>query len=882
MRTISAAQERVISGSGRGEHMRVSVKDSGGTWRDLTTYPGYNMVISAQWGETMDDPHATAAVTLRREVDRLSLAPLMLSSPLNMGFDPVGAYAALLAVNREVKIEVAIVPMDKSPGAGDWMNVFHGRIDKIDPGAGDEVTLEARDLGGALADCFIQTEYVYAFLDYLGTHYSASVFQPAYAYVMDELVLPSEANRNGKYYQVTTAGTSGATEPVWPTSGTVANGAGALEFTQLGDTSTAGYDAEEVMQTLIDDHLGGVTLDVPSGSGFSLLPYIQSRTTLLDALQTIAIQRGWAVRYKWDSGSTSFLLTFFEPDRAKVVEDRGFSKSEGTITAMPIDRFSIRNVVSVVYSDSADLAGDGTPVRKTHTETDATSVTAYGEMFMEIAEASTSQIDTAAEAEDMAEAAIADLKDPVMECSFELTYGFPWAELGDLYQLSADDRHFSGAKNLALFGVSHEAREGHIVTEFKLRDTKPGLGKETWLENSAHPSGKENHRIVLFENPTGASRTTTSTIGGGRIQVTGTMDKAAFGEEYEHHISTSNGFTPDSTTLVAVGAERAIEISQLTPGTTYYHTMYPRTRNGRRMVRGLPSVQTSFVAGTAKAQHIDQYVSTGLFPYNFAFEHAFRAIATYPPDRWNMSAGTWGTQALAGTDENGGRSIIMDDVAGATSVKSDFFPVTDQYYNLAGHYKTTGANAGIASFQVVIYFYKDSTGTASGTLASRTHTITTASGGVWLTLAAKRQSVPADANFASVEIKKSASASDYQIEVGDIVFTRNDIAQETQTFPTLQNSWVDYGGSSSVTGYYLDSVERVQLNGAAKDGTQTAGTLLFTLASGYRPGYEHYYAVENNGATGYIKIATNGQVTIVGVANATRLCFDGVSFQVNK
>src|ERR1700690_2973582 len=129
MRTIPAAQQGVLGAGGQAEYVRVSVKDSGGTFRDLTTYPGFNALVSVKWTEQIDNPHATFDITLKRELFQLSLSPFVQASALNLGFAYPGTFAALLALNRELKIEAAIVAMDTAPSSGDWFEVFHGRIE---------------------------------------------------------------------------------------------------------------------------------------------------------------------------------------------------------------------------------------------------------------------------------------------------------------------------------------------------------------------------------------------------------------------------------------------------------------------------------------------------------------------------------------------------------------------------------------------------------------------------------------------------------------------------------------------------------------------------------------------------------------------------------
>lgn len=61
-----------------------------------------------------------------------------------------------------------------------------------------------------------------------------SAWAAATAYVLNDEIIMA-----GKIYKCTTAGTSGATAPTWPATGTVADGAGALVWTFL---AKAGYD----------------------------------------------------------------------------------------------------------------------------------------------------------------------------------------------------------------------------------------------------------------------------------------------------------------------------------------------------------------------------------------------------------------------------------------------------------------------------------------------------------------------------------------------------------------------------------------------------------------------------------------------------------------
>ncbi len=57
----------------------------------------------------------------------------------------------------------------------------------------------------------------------------------------------------------------------------------------------------------------------------------------------------------------------------------------------------------------------------------------------------------------------------------------------------------------------------------------------------------------------------------------------------------------------------------------------------------------------------------------------------------------------------------------------------------------------------------------------------------------------------------------------------------TYNAPTLQNAWVNYGGSYQVAGYAKSADNIVSLRGLIKSGTVTSGTTLFTMPAGYCP-----------------------------------------------
>jgi hypothetical protein len=164
VRALTAAQQAVVDSGNQAEWARLWVKDAGGTWRDLTSYPGFNAVKSLNWSEQIDNPQATFDAELFREFYAFNLSPFVAGSPINKGFDPAGGFAQLLDLNREVKIEVAIVPMGMKPAAGDWVEYFTGRIDTLDAASGARtIKLGGRGMVGRVALQYIREERVYSF-----------------------------------------------------------------------------------------------------------------------------------------------------------------------------------------------------------------------------------------------------------------------------------------------------------------------------------------------------------------------------------------------------------------------------------------------------------------------------------------------------------------------------------------------------------------------------------------------------------------------------------------------------------------------------------------------------------------------------------------------
>lgn len=892
MRTPTAKQEAVLALGSRSEHFRVSVKDAGGTWRDLCSYPGLDMVDSASWGEDATSPGPSADVSLVRSHGLLSTSPLMSGSALNRGFDPSAAFAPLIEKGREFKLESALVPFGCAPAAGDWDWVFHGRIDTFDAASGDQVRFGGRDLSGRLADAWLRTERVYAMGAVSGLPVSMRVWAPSTAYLVGEYILPASRGNvtvggtttadpgAAKFYKCTTAGTSGTTEPAWPASSTIADGTAV--HTYQAATVTTGYPVQQVMQNLLDDALGAgvVTLYVPTDPAFNVKPWPQERSSVLDALLRLALLFGGDVRYKWRAGTSQFELTVIVLDRAATTSLRTFASSEYTlIPKLAEDVQGMRNWVDLIYSDTASgFDANGDPVRKKVTKKNTTSIAELGELWMEISEDSAGQINTPTEANTMAQAAVDDCSTPDVDHGVDLVHGFHFVELNDIYTMAANNEHYDSDQKLAVYSHSHVYADGHLKTSFALRG-KPSVGADRWHKASTNPGSKAPTLFTpwldLFVVPSGEALTLTPVIAGVRVDI-GLFHRFPVNDEREIHVSPTNGFAPSAGTLKGSGRIRSLEVADLVPGGTYYLREVVKAIAGGSVVRGTPGPQASFVAGYVEPHHLNPETVLGPCPPNGGFEA--RRTAAGLPTHWTMVVGAWGS----GKDANwsasdraeGAASVELLNTSVAAQLVSAYFPVrANSWRSVAASFKKVSGD-GTESLYLYVHWYDAAKSWISDSLLSAT---TSVLGTGWWRLS-RSFKAPSTAMFARVSVAK-ATAGAYGFRVDDIRLDGGDEPWHSvggTGEPAFANSWVNYdAGSHTLAGFYVDALGVVHLRGFVKSGTATT---VFTLPVGYRPEQQVTLIAMTYAGVSSVSITTAG-VVMIDSYSATWSSLDGQSFR---
>lgn len=790
MRTLTTAQQGVAQyAKTQGDFVRVQVKDSGGTYRDLSTYPGFSSIVSVQWGNKVDDPTATCTVSVLRELGKLSLSPYVAGSAVNKGFDPGATAAPLIALSRDFIVEVAIMPQDKQPTSGDWTQFFHGKIDNVDPASGYNVQFTGRDQAGRLAQQYIKTEKVYSYAVDGGNLIPLQVWEGNQVYAAGDYLLPASRGDSdpglNKFFKCSTAGTSGTVEPVWTTGSAQVDGSAKWDY--VGAPSTSGHPVESVIQNILDDNRGSgdpaITLYVPTSPGWDITQYLQSRTFTLDAIRQLAQQIGWDTRYLWRAGTSQYELTLYCPDRTLANGTLWtFAPSDfAAPDSLPVDVSDIRNVWRGIYGDPADLYPDGTPKRKIRSVTDSTSVTQYGELFAEIQEDATSNIDTSTEMDSLLNAALSDCSQPTATMSVKLMRGFPWVELGDYYAFTADNVRFDSTLSLAITDYQHTFEKGKLTTQLGLRG-KPSIGALTHISKTVHPVHKSttalsgSHKLIVYQGTKTPSAVLQKVVGGQQIQLSQTFDKTIVAaEEYEHHLYPVSGTTLDSSTLLSVSKDRSVTPSALVPGRTYFYKTVPRFRNAERLVRGQPSAEFSFVAGYVEPQHLNPLTVGQYFdgPPNGSFEG--RSNGADLPDNWSLVSGNWGPYFISpllgdgidvewgGTTYDGAQALFFGGNPGSTAeIKSDAFPVKPSNpYTLSGQIQPLGSPTSGMTIRLAAEWL-DSTLTTISTSNLDTD-LTLITSGVW-TLSESGLTSPSTAAYARIHISSLAAHCDAAVD----------------------------------------------------------------------------------------------------------------------
>jgi hypothetical protein len=253
--------------------------------------------------------------------------------------------------------------------------------------------------------------------------------------------------------------------------------------------SDTGVALETISQSILTDNSTGVTLWSPNGTGGT--PYAVADTPswtikpaqpltempILEALNRLwRDQIGWDIRYKWQATAADFKLVASEPTRSGAAVNFTFGADQYTISSLYMSNADVRNAIRGVYYDQR--SGDWGH----YDASDANSITTYGRKFMQLAEESTSQINTLAEITTLVDNVLADLKEPTAYVEAEVMYFWP-AEANDYYTFSANGVHLLSDQSLAVSQITHTFSEKGAKTRLSLSG-QPKAGQRWFVRNT--------------------------------------------------------------------------------------------------------------------------------------------------------------------------------------------------------------------------------------------------------------------------------------------------------------------------------------------------------------------------------------------------------------
>lgn len=457
--TESAVLRATLAGDHR-QTMRVELQNSGGTYVDVSGY-----FIDGTWGDSIDANSMTGSFKFFREVNGVSLAPLIGASALNTP-------APLLDFYRGIRVWTAATAVATAPDAGDWWLAFEGTVDDPD-WTTPEIVVPARGLAGRLIDRSIRVAATYG--------------------------------------------------------------------------SAGGTAMQTVMASILAANGSLATLVTPVSPAFNLNTFTVPVGSLHLALQNIAAQIGWVVRYMRAS-QTSFEYRLFAPPRNKTTADFTLPPSEYLdVQAMKLDVAGLRNYVRVEF-------GAGLSVERT----DAASIAAYGERFMVLGGESTARLTNSTQAGLLADNALSDLKLPFATHAIRSLY-LPFVNLYDLVALPPNAQHYDTEQLYGVTAFQHTAvAPGQIFTSLQTRGKIAGSYSD-WFRRASPITG-----TAVAEDTSSATVTFTST-GAVRINMFGPVAATSV------RAAVSTTAFPDAAAVAAATGSMAAGTSMaaLTSPTTY-------------------------------------------------------------------------------------------------------------------------------------------------------------------------------------------------------------------------------------------------------------------------------------------------------------------------
>jgi hypothetical protein len=239
----------------------------------------------------------------------------------------------------------------------------------------------------------------------------------------------------------------------------------------LSYSDPGGQPVESIMELMVTHAVGFPTGTIfvtppipvlcPVSPGWDIKQFAQLKEPVLEGLRKLALQIGWDLRYRNNSGDVPPSLYLVDPDRTRTTPDAIIGPSEYLdVRDLTINGDDIRNRIRGWYGASDRLSyfsGDTTdPVLAARLNI---SQQRYGPRFMQLVEERTSNIDTLTEISRMVDAAAADLSEPFAEQEIELRY-WPLLQLNDRIRFLPNGVHYDQPQDWSVASYTHTLVQG--------------------------------------------------------------------------------------------------------------------------------------------------------------------------------------------------------------------------------------------------------------------------------------------------------------------------------------------------------------------------------------------------------------------------------------
>ena len=257
---------------------RVFVEDHTGVFQNLSDYDGQDWIQEVTNERNVADATDSASFVVRRRRGRLAdMSPITTT---------IGEFSSFIALRRKVRIERAIVPSMWNMVGWEWKALFEGYIDNWEVSQ-DSVSVKCSDRSAVLNDAFITENRAYNF---------AVINKPAET-AQQQIINDFEPAINSLGATKITIGYKGY-RPLRPP----------VIYTEAGTVSTPNFVS----------------------SAFVLRYNDVSSGPVMDALQAITDQIGYATEFKYHEPWEQYRLTNYSPRRTKIIPHQSIREVDGT------------------------------------------------------------------------------------------------------------------------------------------------------------------------------------------------------------------------------------------------------------------------------------------------------------------------------------------------------------------------------------------------------------------------------------------------------------------------------------------------------------------------------------------------------------------------